>query len=102
MTAFLLYLVKAARFCGHHIPGGLLSITPPAPLTSDGRISFRLIPKFTSALSTIAYCYEQQKQYRKALEYYERYLKFVKPGSKGYEFARKSIEFLKGELFMED
>ena len=64
--------------------------------------AYRYNPKFTSALSTIAYCYEQQKQYRKALEYYERYLKFVKPGSKGYEFARKSIEFLKGELFMED
>lgn len=49
-----------------------------------------------------AYRYEQQKQYRKALEYYERYLKLVKPGSKGYEFAKKSIDYLKGELFMEN
>lgn len=46
MTTFLLYLVKAARFCGRHIPGGILSITPPVPQTSDGRISFHLVPGF--------------------------------------------------------
>ena len=64
--------------------------------------AYRFNPSFIAAISTIAYCYEQQKQYKKALEYYERYLKLVKPGTKGYEFAKKSIEFLKGELFMEN
>ena len=37
---------EAARFCGRHIPGGILSITPPVPQTSDGRISFHLVPGF--------------------------------------------------------
>ena len=64
--------------------------------------AYRYNPSFIQALSTIAYCYERQKKYKQALEYYERYLKFARPGSLGYEFAKKSIEYLKGELFMEE
>lgn len=64
--------------------------------------AYRYNPSFISALSTIAYCYERQKNYKKALAYYERYIKLVKPGSKNYEFAKKSIEYIKGELFMEN
>jgi tetratricopeptide (TPR) repeat protein len=59
-------------------------------------------PQFISALSTIAYCYEQKKEYKSALEWYEKYLAVAKPGSNGYKFALKSIEILKGELFMEE
>ena len=55
-----------------------------------------------SALSTVAYCYEQKKDYRQAVQWYERYLQVARPGSQGYEFAAKSIEYLKGELFMEE
>ncbi len=62
--------------------------------------AYKYNPKFISALSTIAYCYEINKDYKNALEWYEKYLKVAKPGSKGYEFATKSIEYIKGELFM--
>ena len=62
--------------------------------------AYRYNPSFIQALSTIAYCYERQKKYKLAIEYYEKYLKVARPGSKGYEFAKKSIEYLKGELFM--
>ena len=64
--------------------------------------AYRYNPSFIQALSTIAYCYERQKKYKEALEYYERYLKLARPGSRGYEFAKKSIEYIKGELFMEN
>lgn len=64
--------------------------------------AYRYNPSFIQALSSIAYCYERQKKYKQALEYYEKYLKVAKPGSRGYEFARKSIEYIKGELFMEE
>ena len=64
--------------------------------------AYRYNPSFIQALSSIAYCYEVQKQYKPAIEYYEKYLKVARPGSRGYEFAKKSIEILKGELFMEE
>jgi len=64
--------------------------------------AYRYNPKFISALSTIAYCYEIKKEYRQALEWYEKYLALAAPDSPGYEFASKSIEFLKAELFMEE
>lgn len=64
--------------------------------------AYRYNPKFISALSTIAYCYEIKKDYKHALEWYEKYLKVATPGSQGYEFATKSIEYLKSELFMEE
>ena len=64
--------------------------------------AYRYNPSYIQALSTIAYCYERQKKYKQALEYYEKYLKVARPGSRGYEFARKSVEMLKGEIFMEE
>ena len=64
--------------------------------------AYRYNPSYIQAISTIAYCYERLKKYKEALEYYERYLKLARPGSRGYEFAKKSIEYLKGELFMNE
>ena len=64
--------------------------------------AYRYNPKFISALSTIAYCYELMKDYKQALQWYEKYLQVARPGSQGYEFATKSVAFLKGELFMEE
>lgn len=64
--------------------------------------AYRYNPSYIQALSTIAYSYERLKKYRQALEYYELYLKVARPGSRGYEFAKKSVDFLKGELFMEE
>ena len=62
--------------------------------------AYRYNPKFISALSTIAYCYEQKKDYKMALEWYEKYLKVARPGSNGYEFAQERVDYVKGELFM--
>ena len=57
-------------------------------------------PKLISALSTVAYCYEQKKDYKSAIEWYEKYLKVARPDSKGYRFAQESVNYLKGEVFM--
>lgn len=64
--------------------------------------AYKYNPKFISALSTIAYCYQMKKDYKQAMEWYEKYLKVASPGSKGYEFAVDNVKYLKGELFMED
>ena len=63
--------------------------------------AYRYNPKFISALSTIAYCYEVKKDYKHALQWYEKYLEVARPGTQGYEFATKSVTFLRGELFMD-
>lgn len=63
--------------------------------------AYRYNPNFISAISTIAYCYEQKKDYKQALAWYEKYLKVATPESKGYVFAVESVRYLKGELFME-
>ena len=59
-------------------------------------------PSYISALSTIAYCHEMLKEYKKAEEYYEKYLKFAKEGTENYNFAKKGLEYVKGQLFMEE
>ena len=64
--------------------------------------AYKYNPKFTSALSTIAYCYQMKKEYKQAVEWYEKYLKVARPGSKGYEFAQDNLKYLRGELFMEE
>ena len=43
----------------------------------------------------------KKKEYAKALEWYEKYLKVARPGSKGYEFAADNVAYIKSELFME-
>lgn len=62
--------------------------------------AYRYNPKFISAISTIAYCYQQKKDYRQAVEWYEKYLKVARPGSPGYDFAKDNMDYLKAELFM--
>ena len=64
--------------------------------------AYRYNPKFISALFTIANCYEVKKDYKQALQWYEKYLEVARPGTLRYEFATKSVTFLKGELFMEE
>ncbi len=64
--------------------------------------AYKYNPKFISALSTIAYCYEVKKEYRLALQWYEKYLAVARPGSPGYDFVTKSVAYIKGELFMEE
>ena len=65
-------------------------------------LSYKYNQKNISALSSIGYCYERLKNYDKALEYYERYIKLGKPGSAGYKFVEESIEYVKQEMFMEE
>ena len=65
-------------------------------------LSYKYNPKNISALSSIGYCYERLKNYKKALEYYERYIKLGKPGTAGYKFVEESIEYVKQEKFMEE
>ena len=64
-------------------------------------LSYKYNPKNISALSSIGYCYERLKNYTKAMEYYERYLKLGKPGTEGYRFVELSINYVKQEKFME-
>ena len=64
--------------------------------------AYRYNPKFLPALSTIAYSYQQKKDYKHAVEWYEKYLKLAKPGSNGYEFAADNLAYVKSELFMEE
>ena len=65
-------------------------------------LSYKYNPKNISALSSIGYCYERLRNYKKALEYYERYIKLGKPGTAGYKFVEESIEYVKQEKFMEE
>ena len=64
--------------------------------------AYRYNPKLISALSTIAYCYQMKKDYKAAIEWYERYLRVAPPGSKGYEFAVDNLKYIRAEKFMEE
>ena len=64
--------------------------------------AYRYNPKLISALSTIAYCYQQKKEYKAAIEWYEKYLKVARPGSRGYEFAADNLKYILAEKFMEE
>ena len=64
--------------------------------------AYRYNPKLISALSTIAYCYQQKKEYKAAIEWYEKYLKVARPGTRGYEFAADNLKYIRAEKFMEE
>ena len=64
--------------------------------------AYKYNPKFISALSTIGYCYQQKKQYKEAIEWYEKYLKVAKPGSRGYETVVDNLKYIRAEKFMEE
>lgn len=55
-----------------------------------------------SVLSNIGYCYERLKDWKKAEKYYLQYLKYGKPGSSGYKYVEKSLEYVRQQLFMEE
>ena len=59
-------------------------------------------PKLITSLSTIGYCYELQGEYKRALEWYEKYLKVAAPDSKGYQMVTGRLDHVKSELFMEE
>ena len=66
------------------------------------KVAYEFNPKYISALSTIGYCYEQKKDYKNAVDYYERYLEYGRPGSNAYKFVKESLRFVRAELFMEE
>ena len=59
-------------------------------------------PKLISALSTIGYCHELQGDLKRALEWYEKYLKVAAPDSKGYQVVTGRLDHVKSELFMQE
>ena len=66
------------------------------------KTAYQYNPENNSALSTIGYCYEQKKDYKNAVLYYERYLEYAKPGTKAYQFVEESLRFVRAERFMEE
>lgn len=80
--------------------GGYLRVPDLDQAIFHYKEAYRYNPKLTPLLRQIAYCYEQKKDFKNALTWYEKYLATATPGTQGYEFAAKSIEFLKAELFM--
>ena len=64
--------------------------------------TYRYNPSYIAALSTIGYCYERKKDYRQAKDWFERYLKVAKPGTKGYTFVEQELQYVNSELFMEE
>ena len=57
-------------------------------------------PKDISLLVSIGYCHRIRKDYKTALQYYEKYLKLGKEGTKNYNFAKEEATFVKSELHM--
>ena len=64
--------------------------------------AYRYNPKLISVLLSIAYCYESKKDHKQAIAWYEKYMQVARPGSQGYEYAQKSIDYIKGKMFDED
>lgn len=59
-------------------------------------------PDYFAAMAYIGYCYERLKNYEQARKYYELYLSKEKPGSKTYKFVEEGLNYVKGELFMNE
>ena len=64
------------------------------------KLAYQYNPKFIQSLSTIGYCYQMKKDYKQALQWYEKYMAVARPGSNGYKFVQENIDYLKAELFM--
>ena len=98
-------MLKPSPAMMHNIYGSMAmarhTIAQYAEAIKYYELSYKYNPKNISALSSIGYCYERLKNYTKALEYYERYLKLGKPGTEGYRFVELSINYVKQEKFME-
>ena len=51
-------------------------------------------------IARLGYAYRMAKDYRKAVEYYEKYLAQGKEGSTTWEFVQAELEFIREEQFM--
>jgi len=64
--------------------------------------AYRYNPKFTAALSAIGYSYQVKKDYKRAVEWFEKYLAVADPSSAYYSSIKENLDFLKSEAFMEE
>ena len=62
--------------------------------------AYKYNPEDISLLVSIGYCHRIRKEYKTALQYYEKYLKLGKEGTKNYNFAKEEATFVKSELHM--
>ena len=62
--------------------------------------AYKYNPEDISLLVSIGYCHRIKKEYKTALQYYEKYLKIGKEGTRNYNFAKEEIAFIKSELHM--
>lgn len=72
------------------------------PAIENYKKAYELNSETISALSTIAYCYEQKKDYKAAQLWYQKYLDVGTPGTKGYDYVLESMGYIKEKLFMEN
>ena len=59
-------------------------------------------PQDKSLLVSLGYCHRLRKEYKTALKYYERYLKEGKEESMNWYFVKQEINYINGELHMEE
>ena len=64
--------------------------------------AFSYYPEDKGLLISIGYCHEVRKEYKTALQYYERYLKEGKENTKNWNFAKQAITHIKSELHMQE
>ena len=64
--------------------------------------AYSYAPQDKSLLVSIGYCHQVRKEYKTALQYYERYLKEGKEGSKNWYFVKQEITQIKSELHMQE
>ena len=62
--------------------------------------AYKYNPEDIALLVSIGYCHELRKEYKQALQYYEKYMKVGKEGTKNYNFAKEEATYVKSELHM--
>ncbi|MBO6171911.1 MAG: tetratricopeptide repeat protein [Bacteroidales bacterium] len=63
--------------------------------------AYKYNPDDLALLVSLGYCHEVRKEYKQALQYYEKYLKLGKEGTKNYNFAKQGAAHAKSELHMQ-
>ena len=64
--------------------------------------AYKYNPEDIALLVSIGYCHEVRKEYKQALQYYEKYMKVGKEGTRNYDFAKQSSINCRAELHMQE
>ena len=64
--------------------------------------AYKYNPEDIALLVSIGYCHEVRKEYKQALQYYEKYMKVGKEGTRNYDFAKQSSINCRAELHMRE